>query len=123
MPPFIAAATENPLTWASAILGLCGAISYLSKLLLQRTDKAHADEIVRMIASHAEMIAQQDRAHVEALAGKDAINAVTQMRCEEWEQRANRYEALVIRTADAAREAAQVAHVVTDAVVKRGRTP
>src|SRR5436189_1428490 len=127
----LAATSDNPYI----VVALCGAVSVLfgalgkvALVLLERTDKSHAELIASVLKSHLEELAAKDeiitamaRAHMEALAGKDAINAVTQTRCEEWEQRANRYESLAMRTAEAAREAAQVAHVVTEAVVKRGQ--
>jgi hypothetical protein len=107
----VAAATENPYiitVLIGAIGTLFGGLTYVAKLLLQRSDKAQADLIATMIA-----------ANIEALKGKDAVIAATEARCDEMEQRATRYETLVLRSIDAAKEAAHVATaIVTNA--KRG---
>jgi hypothetical protein len=107
----VAAATDNPYVvtmLVGAVTALFGSLTWVAKLLLQRTDKAHADLIASMIA-----------AHIDAMAGKDAVIAATEARCDEMEQRASRYETLVLRSIDAAKEAAHVATaVVTNS--KRG---
>jgi len=111
MQAMIAAATDTPylVTMLIAAIGtLFGSMTYLAKLLLARTDKAHAELVASLIAAHA-----------ETLLSKDAVTAELRARCAEYEARSDRYENLVLRSLDAAREAAQVAHAATEAV-KRG---
>lgn len=88
-----AAATENPYiitVLIGAIGTLFGGLTYVAKLLLERSDKSHAAE----------------------LAGKDALIALQAVRLTESEQRSDRYENLVLRSLDAATEAAHVASQV-----------
>jgi hypothetical protein len=104
----VAAATENPwivTALAATVSTLFVALGKVAQLLLQRSDKAHADLVASMIAAHG-----------EALAGKDAVIAAKDSRCNELEQRADRYETLVLRSLEAAREAA---HVANQAVTNR----
>jgi hypothetical protein len=85
-----AAAAENPYivtVLIGAIGTLFGGLTYVAKLLLERTDKAH----------------------LEVLKGKDALIAQVEARLTESEQRSDRYENLVLRSLDAAKEAAHVA--------------
>jgi hypothetical protein len=89
----IAAATENPYiitVLIGAIGTLFGGLTYVAKLLLERSDKSHAAE----------------------LAGKDALIAEKQQRLTESEQRSDRYENLVLRSVEAANEAAHLASQV-----------
>jgi hypothetical protein len=115
MDVIIAATADNPYI----VVALCGAVSTLfvalgkvALTLLDRSDKAHAELVLSMSTAHA-----------AELIGKDALLASTQTRCDEWEQRANRYEMLVMRSLEAAREAAAVAHIAADAAVNRGSSP
>jgi hypothetical protein len=94
----VAAATENPYivtVLIGAIGTLFGGLTYVAKLLLERTDKAH----------------------LEVLKGKDALIAQVEARLTESEQRSDRYENLVLRSLDAAKEAA---HVASQVVTERG---
>jgi hypothetical protein len=57
------------------------------------------------------------KSHESALAGKDALITQYEARLTESEQRSDRYETLVLRSLDAATEAA---HVASQAVTERG---
>lgn len=125
MDVIIAQTADNPYI----VVALCGAVSVLfgalgkvALTLLNRSDKAHAELIANMVASHAAELAGKDALQAATLAGKDALLASTQTRCEEWEQRSNRYESFVNRSLDAAWEATKIAHIAADAVVNRGPT-
>jgi len=92
---------DNPYV-ITALVGtvsfLFGSLTLVSKMLIDRADKAHQAEKETIIA------------------GKDAVIAVLEARCNEFADRADRYEKLTMRLMEAAREATEVA---TQAV-KRG---
>jgi hypothetical protein len=91
-PRIVAAATENPWLWTGIVLPLCGAVSYLGKLLLERSDKAHAAE----------------------LAGKDALITQWRERYEEEAAGRKRYEDKTMLLLETTQQAAAIA---TQAVV------
>jgi hypothetical protein len=108
MTTLFAATTDNPwiiTALAGAVSTLFLALGKVAQLLLQRTDKSHAELIERLVTSQ-----------VAELAGKDAVIAQYQARLEESEARANRYEDRTIKLLEATREAA----AVTAKVVAKG---